>query len=595
MPAVVAFILPALAGAGGAITIAGIAITTTTGALTLAGVALNVAGSLAFNAVATKLFRPDKPSIAPASLLVNVAQNTGPRIKHWGVIKVGYSIALSHVKDGGLSRIIVHGHGEFAEYLQYFLDKEEVFLDANGFVTNDQYQHNSGNLFEIWTGSGPTAKVRILSRVGQVPSPHYPELSTIIPEWTDNHRLDGLAQSLLVAYLPPLADINAMFPNREPVLEVVAKTGLVLDPRTGVTAYSDNLALCALDYELSPDGGNLAGWVDLDSFKVAADSSDKVMALATGGGEPQYRFAGSADLDEEPAKVRSHFAGACAGEYYVGPDGKLGFRVGEWIEPSFTITEDMVLGFSQDFDPDPVESYNISAFEYVDPDLNFATVTGDPWIDAERVAREGENKAQPFISCPSHRQCRHVVGQMMDRDNPQNEITIPCKPKAIVGLYEPVVAVDLPSFGISGVYRVRHRDLRADLAGITYKLSLIVQASFDQSLADQGTPPTYESLAGSADLVAPVNFSAVGSGVGGAAGISASWDAVVDRPDLTPRLEYTPAGTDAWQTIVLGQNATTGISGPLNNGQSYDVRCAWVTAGEKVGDYAFVLGVVASV
>lgn len=585
MPQVIPLFLPAFAGATGAITVAGIAITTAAGTLTLAGVALNVAGSLAFSALTSKLFAPDPPSISPPSLLVNTAQDTAPRVMHYGLIKVGYSIPLWHVKNGTLSRIIVHGHGEFAEYVNYFLDKLPVTLDAQGWVQEDQYKYLG------------KSKVRIISRAGVVPSLHYPELVDQIAEWTLNHRLDGLAQSLLMASLPPQAAINAMYPTREPKLEVVAKTSKVLDPRTGLVKYSDNLALCALDYELSPDGGNLAGRVDLDSYVIAADRCDLSMPLADGGAEPQYRFAGSIDLNEEPADVRIRFAGASAGEHFIGPSGHLGFRVGGWVEPTFTLTEDMLISYDQDFDPDPVESYNTAAFEYVDPDLNFTVVQGDPWVDAERVAREGENTSTPFISAPSHRQCRHVTKEMMGRDNPKNELNVVCKPKALPGLYEKAIRVDLPSYGVSGIYRVRDRDVPPNLSSITFKLSLVEQGDTDLGLSEQGVAPTYETLEGSEILQAPKGFNAAPLEVEVtastiASGFGAAW-AAPDRDDLTALLEYSESGIGNWIKIPVASGVNTGASGALPDLKSYDVRCAWVTAGERVGPYAVETGVQA--
>ncbi|WP_107495651.1 fibronectin type III domain-containing protein [Thalassobius sp. I31.1] len=585
MPQALAFVFPVFKFGGA------LSLFTAAGGLTLGGSLVSIAGGLALNAVASKLFAPDIPSIGPESIKVNAVGTTQPRLKHYGRVRMGYAYVLTLAKEGKLYRIIVHGQGQFAEIEGFYLDKGLVALAADGFVQNGQYTTDElvGIIGDANSGTRRRSYVRLLSRSGLVPSTHYPEISAAFPEWSEDHRLDGLATSLLIAEAPALDKFNAMFPNREPVLEVVAKTSLVEDPRTGIRAYSDNLALCALDWEQSPDGGGLAGLVDVPSYARAADVCDQGVPVVGGGVEPRYRFAGTYDLNEEPLNVRKRFLGACAGENYVTPEGKLGLRVGEWYEPRFTIRTKHVLSYALEVGSDAVRSYNVSAFEYVDPKLNFTQIAGDPWRDEERISAQGEITSQPFISAPSHRQCRAVTKIMMERDNPRSELVLKCKPSALPGLYEPVVAVDVPEYGLKGIYRVKKRPVDPRTLTITYHLSEIQRSSFTQTLAEQGTAPSYRHISGSEGIPVPTGFNAAPmavqiDNVSFAAGIGVAWNAP-PYESLSPKLEYRLAGNGEWQNVSLSSGATTALLPGLSEGQGYDVRLAWITAGEAVGAF----------
>lgn len=568
MPQALAFFLPATFGAGGSL-----ALFSATGALTVGGQIVGLVGGLALNAVTASLFAPDAPSVGPDSIKVNTASDTAVRVKHYGRVRVGYAIIFTRALNGQLSRVIVHGHGPSDQIEAYYLDKGLVALDVDGYVTDAQYL------------DGSTKKVRILSRLGEVPNAHYPELTAEFVEWTEDHRLDGMTHSLLQASLPPLSKFNAMYPNREPSLEVVLRGSPVLDPRTGLTAYTDNLALCALDYELSQDGGGIGDNVDVASYIAAADASDEQVPLKEGGTEARYRFAGTYDLNEEPRAVRQRFLRACAGENYITPEGKLALRVGEWQEPTFTITHAMVKNLSWEFGSDAIESYNIAAFEYVDPDINFTKVPGDQWRDDERIASQGENLTAPFISAPSHRQCRAVSKILMERENPISEMVIQCKPMGIIGFYEAVARVTLPGYGIDGVYRIKRRSCDPVTLQVTYELAELRRTAFSLSLEEQGTKPTFQALSDSGGVPTPDEFNAAKMTVNGGAGIGAAWNEA-PYSSLTAELQYKASADTAWITASVGEGANTALIGGLEDGTLYDVRLAWKTPGEATGEYA---------
>lgn len=579
MPQALAFIAPTIFGVAGST-----ALIAAGGGLTLAGVVAAVGGSLVMGAVARAL-QPGQPDVTPEALKVATAQDAAARIVHYGRVRVGYAVAFISARQGVLSQVVVHGQGPFDAVEQYLIDSREVSIDGAGWVLGDQYAGGSGSL------------VQIVTRAGNAPQAVLDELTAEFAAWGADHRLDGLACSLMRAELPPASEWTRVYPDREPRLEVVARASLLRDPRDGVARWSENAALCALAFEESADGGALAGLIDVASFAAAADICDEVVALAGGGSEPRYRFSGSWSLDEQPAEVRNRLLGAQAGQYWITPDGLLGLRAGAYAPPRFTITDAMVLAVEWQAGLSAVDGYNVQRFEYVDPALRFARVAGDPVEDADSVAVYGERSIAPFISTPSHRQARAVCAIAQMRENPAQEFRITCKPEALLALYEETVALDLQLIGLAGVWRVRSFSVDPVGLAVTYDLALEDAAAYAQSLDDQGRVPALIDLDSGGAVPVPALFNAAPQGVqiaGGsyAAGIGVAW-AAAPYASLAPLLEYAAAGSGVWQPVALEASAVAAQITGLESGAAYDVRLRWQTPGEAVGPQVQELDVIA--
>ena len=89
-------------------------------------------------------------------------------------------------------------------------------------------------------------------------------VATFPETWTANHRLRGRAY----VYVKLDFDEN-WWPNGIPNIKAVVRGKKVYDPRTGVTAWSDNWALCLRDYIVSPQGLNAA----VDDANVIAEAN----------------------------------------------------------------------------------------------------------------------------------------------------------------------------------------------------------------------------------------------------------------------------------------------------------------------------------
>ncbi len=113
------------------------------------------------------------------------------------------------------------------------------------------------------------------------------------------------------------------FPAGLPNIKFEVKGKKVYDPRNQSVAWSDNAALCILDYYRShlqvPDTD-----INMDQFIQAANISDQL--LDDGGGtRRRYTINGTFDADEEQASVLDELHKSCAGEptYMAGKHGML--------------------------------------------------------------------------------------------------------------------------------------------------------------------------------------------------------------------------------------------------------------------------------
>lgn len=149
--------------------------------------------------------------------------------------------------------------------------------------------------------------------------------------WTANHRLRG--RTYMHVRLEYDDDV---FSNGIPNVSAVVKGRLVYDPRTGATAWSDNPALCIMDYLTMPWGlgCDRSSEIDTTSFIAAANACDEQIATLTGT-EKRYTCNGVIDLGSKPIDIIESLLTSCAG-HLVYTGGKWRLKVGIWypVSPS---------------------------------------------------------------------------------------------------------------------------------------------------------------------------------------------------------------------------------------------------------------------
>ena len=187
----------------------------------------------------------------------------------YGEVKTGGAVVYDNATGNNnkyLHRVIAFSGHEIDSFQEIYLDDELLTIDVDGNVTSP----------ERYNG-----KLRIKEHLGADNQVADTDLVSEVPEWTTNHRLQGIAY--LYVRLKFDADV---FPNGVPTFTSVIRGKKIYDPRTLTTTWSNNPALCVRDYLTSNSYGlgESSANIDDDSIIVAADVCDNLNYPTLTGG-----------------------------------------------------------------------------------------------------------------------------------------------------------------------------------------------------------------------------------------------------------------------------------------------------------------------
>ena len=247
---------------------------------------------------------------------------------------------------------------------------------------------------------------------------------------TSNHRLRD------IAYIYARLEYNAeTYENGMPNISAVINGRKVYDPRTGETAYSNNAALCVLDYLRDQRFGLKAydDEIDFDSFEYAADVCDQLVDVIGGGTEKRYTIDGVVDTSKQPKAILRDLLSACGGSLGYS-NGKFKIKVAEYIEPSGSLSMDDVVG-SIGISTRVSNQANFNAIKgvFVSPDDNWQP-TDFPSITSE-VFESEDNGEQSFVDITlpfttSSAMAQRLAKLMLYNNREQITMNVPCNMKA---------------------------------------------------------------------------------------------------------------------------------------------------------------------
>jgi hypothetical protein len=217
-----------------------------------------------------------------------------------------------------------------------------------------------------------------------------PDLVANSPDgWTAADKLAG------ISYLYVRMRFNVdWFPFGIPNISAeVSGKSTVLDPRTNTAGYSNNWALCILDY-LKAEYGLAASddEIDLPSFITAANLADEAVPLNQAGTETQKRYTldGSFQLDESPINLIERML-APGGGVLVYVAGKYRIYGGAYNAPAITLTtSDMASGFEVATKPPRRDLFNSVRGKFMDPARFWQSSEFTPVKSAALIAEDGE-------------------------------------------------------------------------------------------------------------------------------------------------------------------------------------------------------------
>lgn len=237
-----------------------------------------------------------------------------------------------------------------------------------------------------WAETAPLVRVRkYLGAAGQTADPDLITESGGL--WTADHVGVGICY----LYVRLEYDHEVFAQIGVPEIKCVVRGAKVLDPRDGITRWTDNAALIAADWLRDATYGLGASSDEVPTSEVvaAANICDEPVNLGEAT-QPRYTFNGSFTTDVSPrdmlADIMASMAGSC-----VWVQGRWLMRPGAYRSPSLTITADDLAGDGVRIVPKASRSSLFNAVRVTarDPAQDWAEVQAPLVANATYQAQDG--------------------------------------------------------------------------------------------------------------------------------------------------------------------------------------------------------------
>lgn len=284
------------------------------------------------------------------------------------------------------------GH-EVAEIGDVYLNDTALTLDSRGWALNTPYYKS------------PRSYARVLKFLGSDDQAADAVMMSEIPGWTTDHRLRG------TAFIYVRLDYNPdVFPLGIPNVSAVVKGKKVYDPRTALTVWSDNAALCIRDYMASDYGFNCdAGEINDTYFTAAANVCDESVTLADATTQARYTCNGVVDTATSPLDNLGQLITSVAGAVtYV--QGAFRLHAGAYDTPTIDLPVSLLAGpVKGALRTSRKELFNAVKGTYVDPAKNwqptdFPFITNATYEAQDNGERIYKDLELPFTTNPARAQ-----------------------------------------------------------------------------------------------------------------------------------------------------------------------------------------------
>lgn len=390
-------------------------------------VAVQIAFTIGTTALVQSLTRPPKPSDRKESLRGEVM----PRPVHFGQTLAGSSVVYDDVASKTRWQVHVHNHGKVERLIEQRFGGKPYAVDASGqLLPFSRFQDSPYAEFRDGSEDQPPSDLmrRPDTRKGPLAA----------PGWTEDHRLAGLAYSVIRAPSVKAEKFSEIYPEgRPPVPTIIGEFGAPFDPRTGQRAYSGNGALIFAWFMTHPLGGRLPeAKVNWDSFAAAADAADRL----------GYELAGSWLADEAPKVAQANMLAALDASMWTGPDGRIRLDIGEWREPTVTLTHDHVLQIqSLSAGSEEGDALTEQVVKFIDRDRDYSEV--------EEVAMsiDGpvyEPRVADLTYCPTKAQALRLGRRIFYRETATWRLDATLNLAGLRLINQRFAVVHLPDFGL---------------------------------------------------------------------------------------------------------------------------------------------------
>jgi hypothetical protein len=593
-------IVPIAAGLAGSLTSSFVAasIGGTAGAI-IGGIAGGVV-SFGVSFLGSKVFgkESDKPKFDPLPLAADIKGGgrtqmiRQPIVTHrivYGETRVSGPIVFIHSRPVDASSdkldvlhvVIVLAAHEAEEIGDIYFNDEVVALDGNGDATAEPYKQGSTVFASINKHIGTDTQLADQDLIDNSGG-----------KWTSAHRLRGLAYIHAQLRFDEKAYVSGL-----PNISAIVKGRKVYDPRTSQTVWSDNAALCILDYLMAGFGlGAASDEIDEDSFIAAANICDETVSTISGT-EKRYTCSGVVDLGSKPRDVLEDMLTACAG-FLTYTGGKWRLKVGAFEAPVMTLEtkharEPLLLT--------PHRSrrklVNTIRGAFISPAHQWQPTDYPPVTRTAYVAQDGDEEASATLDLPytqSHTMAQRIAFIALEKNRRQKQILFPANMVGFQVSAGSTIAVNWPRMGLAGLPCQVTTWLMTEDMGVDLTLDEDGADIYGFSVSD------LQSLDDAQPVVAPNNASVPPTkpknlqAAAGADFIQISWDPVTDQDLRFVELWEHTADTvdpenDASRILeVFGTDVTR------NKLPGQETRYYWVRSVDRFGNKSAFVGSVSA-
>jgi hypothetical protein len=267
--------------------------------------------------------------------------------------------------------------------------------------------------------------------------------------WTSAHVGNGIAYLVMEADYDPDA-----FSSGVPNLSALVRGSKVFDPRTGVTAWTENPALLARHVATHPLGGRLtASRINDETIIAAANVCDTMVSYVVGGRTyTRKRYTAGLVLSsgQRADDVIQDLCEAMGGDRAF-TDGQLRVKAGAWVTPVQVLDESWLIreaGSVQSQRRRPMEEVaNVISGVFADEESDyqvrdFPTVRSATYIaeDGQELPEDIDLNAVTFSA-----QAQQIAAQRMRRKRFGRRISVTCNMRAYGVEWGDVLYVNLPT------------------------------------------------------------------------------------------------------------------------------------------------------
>ncbi|MGY9046056.1 hypothetical protein P775_14285 [Puniceibacterium antarcticum] len=468
-----------------------------TAAATFGAYATQFVVGLGLSAIANALRpRPELPK--PSARMVNFAQALTYQERLYGRARKGGPFGFSgFANKKRIYSVIIAAHSTRGP-VSHWLDEREVEINGAGLVQTDP----------------PGKYMAIHPYTGQPGQAADPLLMANFASWTPAHRMTGLSYAVINANRVAQKRYAKVYPTgREPAYNPVWDgNDRIYDPRDGQFRFTRNLAL-NWAHELVEYQGLEVDW---DEVALEADVCDQPVLNAEGNLQPRWRLDGTISDDMDFEDIRAQVMAARDVFTFERPDGKVGFRVGRWIEPTVTLSEAdfETLQISDGRDLGAPSEFVV---QYPEPLNDWRESPSGAWIEDPSARRNREEAAAYLIS--NHNQASRVNKRMARTKSAQYRISGKLKFSGYDLIGERFAWFRHSELGLAFPIEIGKLTWGADRS--TFGLEAVSTAEKDFAFVaatEEPQRPRYDRSTEVSEVAPPSGFTAeLGSSAGGAA------------------------------------------------------------------------------